>query len=183
MKELDGGGFLPSTPSSELNRSWLLAYIAESDQPTVIAAIDEAIRFKTTFDLEHRVVREDGTVGWTLSQAVPLLGPKGEIVEWFGAASDISARRDAVTALRESKARLRELNATLEQRVEQRTAERNCRAAAEIPRSSRGWRSSRQYTGDSPAGSICLACCRCRSITGTAVEATCFKAASVPSVA
>ena len=125
MKELDGGGFLPSTPSSQPNRSWLLAYIPESDQPAVIAAIDEAIRFKTTFDLEHRVVREDGTVGWTLSRAIPLLGPKGEIVEWFGAASDISARRDAEIALRESEAQLRELNATLEQRVEQRTAERD----------------------------------------------------------
>lgn len=83
MKELDGGGFLPGIPSSQPNRSWLLAYIPESDQPAVIAAIDEAIRLKTTCDLEHRVVREDGTVGWPLSRAVPIPGPKGEIVEWF----------------------------------------------------------------------------------------------------
>lgn len=93
MKELDGGGFLPSTPSSNPNRSWLLAYIPESDQPAVTAAIDEAIRLKKIFDLEHRVVRADGTVGWTLSRAVPLLSADGEIIEWFGAASDISARR------------------------------------------------------------------------------------------
>lgn len=125
MKELDGGGFLPSTPSSKPNRSWLLAYIPESDQVAVTAAIDEAIRLKRTFDLEHRVIRTDGTVGWTLSRAVPLLSPTGEIVEWFGAASDISARREAEAALRESEARLRGFNETLEQQITERTAERD----------------------------------------------------------
>jgi len=59
LKELDGGGFLPSTLSWEPNRSWLLDYIPESDQAAVIAAIDEAIRLKKTFELEHRVVRAD----------------------------------------------------------------------------------------------------------------------------
>ncbi|WP_380783003.1 PAS domain-containing protein [Sphingomonas sp. R86520] len=125
MKELDGGGFLPSTASSKPNRSWLLAYIPETDRAAVTGAIDEAIRLKKTFDLEHRVVRADGTVGWTLSRAVPLLNPAGEIVEWFGAASDISARRDAEAALRKSEAQFRQLNATLEQQVEERTAERD----------------------------------------------------------
>lgn len=125
MKELDGGGFLPSTPSSKPNRSWLLAYIPETDRVAVSTAIEEAIRLKDTFDLEHRVIRADGTIGWTLSRAVPLLGPDGEILEWFGAASDISARREAETALRQSEASLRELNETLEQQVEQRTAERD----------------------------------------------------------
>jgi PAS domain-containing protein len=61
MKELDGGGFLPSTPASSPNRSWLLAYIPDSDQAAVTAAIDEAIREKKTFDLEHRVTRADGS--------------------------------------------------------------------------------------------------------------------------
>jgi PAS domain S-box-containing protein len=125
MKQLDGGGFLPTTDASAPNRSWLLAYIPESDRAAVTAAIEEAIRLKQIFDLEHRVVRADGTVGWTLSRAVPLLGPDGEILEWFGAASDISARREAEAALRQSEAKLRELNATLEQQVEERTNERD----------------------------------------------------------
>jgi PAS domain S-box-containing protein len=125
MKELDGGGFLPTTEASQPNRSWLLAYIPETDRIGVTAAIEEAIRLKQTFDLEHRVIRADGTVGWTLSRAVPLLGPDGEILEWSGAASDISARREAEVALRESEAKLREFNATLEQQVEERTAERD----------------------------------------------------------
>ena len=58
-------------------------------------AIDHAIQTKSTFELEHRVRRADGTIGWTYSRAIPLLDAKGEILEWFGAASDVSARRQA----------------------------------------------------------------------------------------
>lgn len=60
-----------------------------------IEAIDSAIREKRMFELEHRVRRVDGSFGWTLSRAVPILDPAGRIVEWFGAASDVTARREA----------------------------------------------------------------------------------------
>ena len=55
--------------------------------------IREAIRAKSTFELEHRVRRADGTVGWTFSRAVPLLDADGQITEWFGAASDVTDRK------------------------------------------------------------------------------------------
>jgi PAS domain S-box-containing protein len=61
----------------------------------VKAVIDEAIRMKRVFELEHRVRRADGSVGWTFSRAVPLLDENGNIVEWFGAASDITERKQA----------------------------------------------------------------------------------------
>jgi PAS domain-containing protein len=44
------------------------------------------------FELEHRVVRKDGTVGWMFSRAIPILDDAGQIVEWFGAASDVTER-------------------------------------------------------------------------------------------
>ena len=59
------------------------------EQERVRAAIEEAVRTKTTFELEHRVRAVDGSVGWVLSHAVPILGSDGQIVEWFGAANDI----------------------------------------------------------------------------------------------
>lgn len=37
----------------------------------------------------------DGGERWTYSRATPLLSPQGEIVEWFGAASDVTARKQA----------------------------------------------------------------------------------------
>lgn len=105
MRQLAGGGFLADTESPDAN--WFDRYIHPDDQPHVWAAIQEAIRRKSVFELEHRVVRADGTLGWTLSRSIPLLDEAGEIVEWFGAASDVTARREAQEALRKSEEQCR----------------------------------------------------------------------------
>ncbi len=52
-----------------------------------------------------------------MSRAVPLFDSSGNITEWFGAASDVTARKNAEAALRE-------LNETLERRVAEALAER-----------------------------------------------------------
>lgn len=98
MWELDGRGFIADTAKPK--KDWLDAYIHPDDQPTVLAAIDQAVREKRMFALEHRVRRVDGTLGWTSSRAVPLLNEAGEITEWFGAASDVTERHEAEQALR-----------------------------------------------------------------------------------
>jgi two-component sensor histidine kinase len=67
-------------------------------------AIAKAIGEKSTFQFEHRVQRADGSVGWTLSRAVPILDAQGNITEWFGAASDVTVRREAEEQLRRSSA-------------------------------------------------------------------------------
>lgn len=107
MRELDGRGFIKDTVSPF--RSWLNTYIPLDDQERVNAAIDAAIRDKSVFELEHRVHRVDGSIGWTLSRAVPMLDQHGAIEEWIGAASDISERKAAESALRESERMFRTL--------------------------------------------------------------------------
>jgi PAS domain S-box-containing protein len=72
----------------------------------VIAAIDEAVRTKSTFELEHRVRRADGSLGWTFSRAIPIQNADGEVVEWFGAASDITERKRVEEQLRSNQALL-----------------------------------------------------------------------------
>jgi signal transduction histidine kinase/ActR/RegA family two-component response regulator len=99
MRELDGGGFLGNT--EDPRPSWLDDYIPPEDQATVYRAIADAIRHKRVFELEHRVHRADGGIGWTLSRAVPIIGADGGIVEWIGAASDTTERRSAEERLRE----------------------------------------------------------------------------------
>ena len=111
LRSLEGRGFIADTNSPR--REWLTEYIAAEDQPHVLAAIQRAINTKGIFELEHRVRRQDGTLGWTLSRAVPILDKHGEIVEWFGAASDVDARKHAEEALRESDRRKDEFLATL----------------------------------------------------------------------
>jgi PAS domain S-box-containing protein len=105
MRQLTGGGFLADTP--EPDRDWFQKYIHPDDQPHVWDRIQEAIRTKSLFELEHRVIRADGTLGWTLSRSIPVFDEQGEIVEWFGMAADVTERRRAEERLRESEHRLR----------------------------------------------------------------------------
>ena len=99
--------FVPDTESP--SRDWLHRCIYPEDQPQVKEFIQQAIRTKSVFALEHRVRRLDGSVGWTFSRAIPLLGADGQIIEWFGAASDITEGKRAEQALRESERRFREV--------------------------------------------------------------------------
>ena len=103
--DLPGGGFLSDTDRPD--EKWLSHYIPEEDLDTVRVAIQAAIQAKSIFNLEHRVHRADGTVGWAQSRAIPVLDDGGNLVEWFGSASDVTARKRAEDALRESEARQR----------------------------------------------------------------------------
>jgi signal transduction histidine kinase len=114
MYQLQGKDFIADT--KDPSETWLRKYIHPEDQAKVLAVIDDAIRNKSIFQLEHRVVRADDSLGWTFSRAIPLLNDEGEIVEWFGAASDITARKKAEEELREAQA-------NLESRVKRRTEE------------------------------------------------------------
>ena len=107
MHQLDGRNFIAD--SLEGNDNWLQDYIHPDDQASVLAAIHEAIRTKGLFEMEHPVQRVDGSIGWTFSHAVPMLGAQGEIVEWFGTAKDVTEHKRAEQALRESEERYRTL--------------------------------------------------------------------------
>ena len=97
-----GGRGLPDA-AGRADDDWLASHVLPEDQPRVRALIDEAIRLKTPLELEHRGRRPDGSIGWTLSRSIPILDGRGEIVEWFGAASDITERRENEERLREAR--------------------------------------------------------------------------------
>jgi len=104
MGQRDGRNFVADTQGP--SRTWFTDNIHPDDRAHVRAVIDEAIRTKGVFELEHRVRRANGAFGWTFSRAVPLLDAQGEIVEWFGAASDVTERKETEEALRLSERRL-----------------------------------------------------------------------------
>jgi PAS domain S-box-containing protein len=114
MRQLDGKGFIAN--AGKPGKDWLNEYIHPDDKPLVLQTIREAMRTKNVFQLEHRVRRTDGSLGWTNSRAVPLLDVNGEIVEWFGAASDVTARKEA-------EENFRKLARTLDAEVRARTRE------------------------------------------------------------
>ena len=138
MWQLEGQGFIVDTVRPR--RDWLGEYIHPDDQAHVTAAIAAAVETKSVFELEHRVRRVDGTWAWTLSRAVPLLDGEGEIVEWFGVARDVTARRNVEEALREGDRRKDEFLATLAHEL------RNPLAPIRQAAKNRGQRSRQRFT-------------------------------------
>jgi signal transduction histidine kinase len=107
MYRLDGRDFLEDT--DEPIRNWVDKYIHPEDKENVNLAIEKAIKSAGVFQSEHRVLKADGTVGWVSSKAIPIFDDEGKIVEWFGAATDVTEKKSFVSAL--------------ESRVEERTTE------------------------------------------------------------
>lgn len=91
--QLQGKDFIPDT--SKPTTTWLDKYIHPDDQAEVLKVVNEAIETKSIFEMEHRVLQVDGSVGWTFSRAVPILDDDGEIIEWLGTAKDITERKKA----------------------------------------------------------------------------------------
>lgn len=113
MRYLHGRDLVADT--LEPSHTWLEKYVYPDDQPPLVAAIRRAIETKSTFELEHRVIRVNGAIGWTYSRAIPVLDAQGEIIEWFGAATDITKRKQAEAALRENEERFRNMAEALKE--------------------------------------------------------------------
>jgi two-component sensor histidine kinase len=87
-------GDFPGFDAIAPDLGWVDAHLFAEDRGSVLGAIRRAIERKATFELEHRVRRADGSEGWVFSRAVPILDRDGRISEWFGLATDITARRE-----------------------------------------------------------------------------------------
>ncbi len=90
MRQLDGRGS-PLRCRGPTVR-WMDDHLFPEDLPQIRMAIAHAIRERRPFELEHRVRRADGEVGWTFSRAIPVFDARGEIAEWFGMAADVTER-------------------------------------------------------------------------------------------
>ncbi|WAJ27812.1 PAS domain-containing protein [Antarcticirhabdus aurantiaca] len=109
-----GATFRPMSPGEIA-----AAFIHPDDAPHVVASFQAARDGAGPHVFEHRIRSATGEYRWFLDRAEPYRDRRtGEILRWFGASVDIHDRKVAEDSLRE-------LNATLEQRVAERTAERN----------------------------------------------------------
>jgi PAS domain S-box-containing protein len=72
------------------------------------------------FRAEYRFQHPDGVVVWVLGESIEERSPTGELLGYIGTVTDINDRVRAELALWQSEAKNRQLNADLEERVQQR---------------------------------------------------------------
>jgi PAS domain S-box-containing protein len=80
-----------------------------SDLPRTLDAWAEAIRTGGGYSVEYRLRRSDGLFRWHLGRAVPVRGPDGQVLRWFGTCTDIEAQKLAEDGLRAAGSLLRAL--------------------------------------------------------------------------
>ena len=93
MQPMNGRQLVESSDRPLTDWAWLDQNLPPDEHARIRKAISDAIASKSLFELEHRVVRPDGSIGWSLSRAVPILDENQSLVTWFGAASDITERK------------------------------------------------------------------------------------------
>lgn len=96
---------------------WIAA-VHPDDRARIASTWQRALATLSVLESEYRVRRHDGRYIDFYVRGVPVRGENGELLEWIGACSDITERKRAEHAIKE-------LNATLEQRVAQRTQQVN----------------------------------------------------------
>ncbi|MGI2034706.1 PAS domain-containing protein [Rhizobium panacihumi] len=91
-------------------------FVHPDDLPQALVAWQASIASGQILQTEYRVLRKDGTYRWHVVRAVPVRDGQGAIQRWIGTNTDIEHSKRNEEALAS-------LNATLEQKIDERTRE------------------------------------------------------------
>jgi PAS domain S-box-containing protein len=92
--------------AEQLGHGWLES-IHPDDRVPLREQWDLAIASNRNFDTEFRIRRADGKYRWFKTRAVPVRGPDGSIIKWYGSNTDIDEFRRIEQAIRKSETQLR----------------------------------------------------------------------------
>ncbi|MBB5022361.1 PAS domain-containing sensor histidine kinase [Desulfurispira natronophila] len=110
------GEFTGCPLEDDLGQGWF-ARLHPEDRAHVEELFDHHMQSRTSYRSEYRLQHHSGEYRWVVDMGVPFSEPDGSHGGFIGACFDISEHRDM-------EERLREMNQTLERRVEEETAAR-----------------------------------------------------------
>lgn len=106
------------TEEGTLNGDNWLKIVHPDDVAPTADAWAKAIAAGDVYQMEYRLLDRNGAYRWHIVRGTPIKDESGRIVRWIGTNTDIQEQR-------ETRAKLEDLNRTLEQRVAERTADRD----------------------------------------------------------
>jgi PAS domain S-box-containing protein len=86
-------------------QDYLKEYIPPDFHNIVLTRLEKSLKLKGVFELEHPVYAKEGEINWMFTRAVPIIDENNGITEWFGTSSDITQRKRAEEAIKESEKR------------------------------------------------------------------------------
>ncbi|MGJ4730831.1 sensor histidine kinase [Luteimonas sp. SDU101] len=89
--EIVGGRAVTDLPRGRAI-AWSADRIHPDDRDRALEAMQRARQTLTPYQSQHRVTLRAGEWTWIESRAVPVHGDDGNVVEWFGAATDVTQR-------------------------------------------------------------------------------------------
>jgi len=94
-------------PETEIGR---MSLVYEEDREVVLKAIKECSEGKTeSFELEHRMYKKDGSIGWMLLRGQHIPPENNKPNRLIGSATDITERKNYEEALRKSEEKFRNI--------------------------------------------------------------------------
>jgi PAS domain S-box-containing protein len=101
-------GLDPTGPSPAYE-DMLAHCIHPNDRDLLHDAFMRAMQANGIYELEHRIVRPDGSVRWVYDRAHPYFDAQGKLLRYIGTTLDITERKQIENALRTSEERFRQL--------------------------------------------------------------------------
>ena len=96
------------TCEEAVGNGWLRA-VHPNDRLNIEQEWQRASQTGTESVAEYRFLHPDGSVTWVIGQAIPETNDRGEVVGYVGTITDITAQKEAESAIRESGQRFRQL--------------------------------------------------------------------------
>jgi PAS domain S-box-containing protein len=99
--------FTGQHPDAALEFGWQCA-VHDDDRPKLLEVAQAHADRREAFEVEYRLARRDGVFRWVLAVAAPRFDAHGGFLGYIGSVIDISGRKQAEAAVRDSEGRLRD---------------------------------------------------------------------------